>query len=167
MKIADLTEEGFIIERHTIQRISRTAAVRQSIMIAKAALAAFLVFLGFLVYSADQGRWPEALAFYKEIPLGDKVGHFFLMGTLAFLATWASKAKTFQSANSAFHRCSLGFAGGPPRRDFQIFIPGRTFFPFGTSLTDLLGITAFGWLAARFHPKRESKLAATPDLKTS
>ncbi len=40
----------------------------------------FFVFLAIIVTLADQGQLPALLQVYKIIPLGDKLGHFLLMG---------------------------------------------------------------------------------------
>lgn len=133
--------------------------VWQFIMIAKAALAAFLVFLGYLVYSADHGQWPEVLSFYKRIPAGDKVGHFLLMGTLSFLVIWVSSARSFSVGRIRIPiGAALVFLAVCLEEISQIFIPGRTFSLLVLS-ADLLGIVAFSWLAVRLHPKCKAELS--------
>ena len=128
-------------------------------MITKIALAAFLAFLGFLVYSADQGRWPEVLSFYKEMPCGDKVGHFLLMGTLAFLVTRVLEKKSFLVGRFRVpFGAAVVFLVVCLEEISQIFIPGRT-FSFLDLSADLLGILVFGWLASRY-PKRKLKPTA-------
>ncbi len=56
---------------------------------AKWAALAFAIFLAAIVIAADQGRLPAFIARLYDFPYGDKVGHFLLMGGLAFLVNMA------------------------------------------------------------------------------
>jgi VanZ family protein len=136
-------------------------------MLPKLALAAFFVFLGFLVYSANNGQWPAALEFYMAIPFGDKVGHFFLAGTFAFLATWASKARAFSLGR---FRIPIGaavvFLIICLEEISQIFVPGRTFSLLDL-FADVLGILAGSWLACRLvYSNKERRIARETRQKT-
>ena len=46
---------------------------------------AFAIILGVIVIAADEGRLPAFIARLYDFPYGDKVGHFILIGGLAFL----------------------------------------------------------------------------------
>ena len=123
-------------------------------MIARIALVIFLMFLVFIVYSADRGRLPEAVSFYKQIPLGDALGHFCLMGLLAFLAVLGSKARFFRLAGKRIPLGSIVVLAIVCLEEFsQLFIPGRTFSLIDLA-ADFLGILAFSWLALRIHDLR-------------
>lgn len=52
-------------------------------LLAGLAALAFLVFFGFVIFSADTGTMPKAIHRLYNFPGGDKVGHFLLMGLLA------------------------------------------------------------------------------------
>ena len=45
----------------------------------------FFIFVVSIIVQADRGRLPDFLGRYREIPYGDTLGHFFLIGILALL----------------------------------------------------------------------------------
>jgi polysaccharide biosynthesis protein VpsQ len=49
----------------------------------------FLAFLGLVIFWANTNTMPTALRDIYRFPLGDKIGHFVIYGTLAYLLTWA------------------------------------------------------------------------------
>ena len=57
--------------------------MRKNLLILLAVL--FLGFVAFIIFSADAGSMPKFIANLYNFPNGDKVGHFFLMGSLAFV----------------------------------------------------------------------------------
>lgn len=60
----------------------------RKIIFAILALAA-LGFVGWIILSADRGNMPSLISFMYSFPNGDKLGHFLLMGALAFVVTLA------------------------------------------------------------------------------
>lgn len=128
-------------------------------MIARFALFLFVLFLAFIVYSADRGALPAIISFYKYIPFGDTLGHFILMGSFAFLATWVLEAKSLCFLKL---RVPIGsiivFLIVLLEEISQLFLSKRT-FSFLDLLADFIGIFAFGWLATRLHPSKRSKKA--------
>ncbi len=110
----------------------------------------FALFILSIILLADTGQLPGVLHFVHDIPYGDKIGHFLLIGILSFLT------------NSTALRC---FPRKPPRRVValtclalalffgleeasQILIPARR-ASFLDLLAGLAGITFFGWLACK------------------
>ena len=109
----------------------------------------YFILLAMIVYAANRGTLPKYISFYREIPFGDTLGHFILMGILSFFATILSKR----------HRVAVAGVSVPigPILVFvivfieevsQIFIATRTF-----SLTDLsadiCGIITFAFLGLK------------------
>src|SRR5215471_1419055 len=54
----------------------------------------FAIFLGLIVYAADRNIGAPYFEMVRSLPLGDKVSHFLLMGTLATLANLALKCRS-------------------------------------------------------------------------
>jgi polysaccharide biosynthesis protein VpsQ len=49
----------------------------------------FLAFLGLVIFWANTNTMPTVVRDIYRFPLGDKIGHFVIYGTLAYLLTWA------------------------------------------------------------------------------
>lgn len=59
---------------------------------------AYILFILLIVVLADSGLGENMFNLVKNIPAGDKIGHFFLMGTLSFfvnISLSASKIRVF------------------------------------------------------------------------
>ncbi len=92
-------------------------------------------------------RGTNYYAFVGEIPFGDKIGHFLLMGVFSFLLNPALNAKTFQFFRFNCLLGSLMVFGLVTIEEFsQIFISGRT-FDLKDLFFDYAGIYIFGELA--------------------
>ena len=122
----------------------------------KILLGFYVLILAFIIYLADNKGTAYLLNFVRNVPYGDKIGHFLLMGGLSFLLNLALNAKTVKFWKFGYLLGSLIVLVVVTIEEFsQIFIRGRTF-----DLTDLaadfLGIFLFGELA-RFICKRKSK----------
>ena len=131
-------------------------------MPARIALIAFGSFLAYLVYSANSGTFPEVLTFYKRIAYGDTLGHFCLMGTFAFLAVWATRAR---STNIAGFRMPIGAAVVliiVILEEFSQLLVSRRSFSLTDLAADVLGITILGWIATLLFriTDREAEQAA-------
>jgi VanZ family protein len=125
----------------------------------KAITIVYVLILGMIAYAANQGMLSQYVTFYREIPFGDDLGHFFLMGIFSFLATIASHQ----------HRVNVFKTPWPlgpmvvlilVLDDYfsQILIATRT-FSLSDLVADFLGIVTFAWLAIRFgvrHHQEES-----------
>jgi polysaccharide biosynthesis protein VpsQ len=127
-------------------------------MTARIALIAFGSFLAYLVYSANSGSFPEVLLFYKNIPYGDTVGHFCLMGTFAFLAVWATRARSICIAGI---RMPIGAAVVLIivfLEEFSQLLISRRSFSLTDLAADVLGISILGWIATLLFriPYREA-----------
>lgn len=130
----------------------------------------FGLFVLLVVISADQGWGYSFFALIYRIPYADKVGHFFLMGFLSFLASLA------------FPGSRLGNARFPirPLKSSLILLVlvgleeiSQNFFPNRTPdlmdyLASLAGILLFGELGAFIHQKRlEQPQSSKPSISRS
>lgn len=87
-----------------------------------------------------------------SIPIGDKIGHFLLMGMLAYLVNLLMECKTFKLGKWQILTGSVIVAVCVLIEEMtQIFIPTRT-FSYLDLLSDLLGILTFSYLAVKTHP---------------
>ncbi len=122
----------------------------------KILLVVYVFVLAVIIFLADRKGTSYLLDFVGNIPFGDKLGHFCLMGGFSFLLNLVLDAKTFKflKINWLFgsfivlivvtlEECS------------QIFIRGRT-FDWGDLAVDYLGIFLFGELA-KFICRRVAK----------
>lgn len=106
------------------------------------------------VVCADEGWAPRFFAYVNNLPLGDKVGHFLLVGMLA----WLLNRALLHRRVSIFPRPVL--LGGlliavimTVEEVSQIWIPSRSF-----SLSDLAanyaGILCAGWLGPLYEQQQ-------------
>lgn len=122
----------------------------------KIVTAIYIFILAVIVVLADFSGTQYLLDFVGDIPFGDKIGHFLLMGTFSFLLNLALQARTLQFWKINFLLGSLIVLALVTLEEFsQIFVGGRSF-----DLTDLIfdyaGIFVFGE-AARFVCRKTSK----------
>jgi len=93
----------------------------------KLAALAFFIFLLAVAYWADSGTMPAPLKFVSALPNGDRVGHFVLYGTLAYLVSAAFPSRRVRVGG---WQLPLGvvFAAAMATLEeiSQIFIPART-----------------------------------------
>ena len=107
-----------------------------------------LAFLA-IILLADIGCMPPFLASLYSFPYGDVLGHFLLVGALAFLVNLGLSNKTVILRSKKILLGSLLLAVLMTLEELaQLFFPARTF-----SLLDLaasyLGILIFSWLAMK------------------
>lgn len=114
----------------------------------------YIIGLGTLVLLADQGQLERFITIHKYIPFGDKVGHFFLMGTLSLLVNLVLGARTLALP---WWRIQVGsllvFAVVLLEECSQLLFPHRS-FSLADLASDLAGIWVFGWFAGWLCRKR-------------
>jgi VanZ family protein len=117
---------------------------------------AFSLFIAAIIVTADMGVLNGPLRVLHRIPLGDKAGHFFLIGILSFLVT-ASSIRSLPHRDPGRVALSIGSMLAlifTLEEASQILIRGRN-----ASLEDLLanyaGILVFGLAAWKIHQKRK------------
>jgi polysaccharide biosynthesis protein VpsQ len=108
---------------------------------------AWFLFLAIIVFLADSFRARAFFEWVQRTPGGDKAGHFFLIGLLAFFLNVSLRCRTFRFAGRDWllgGAIVLGLAAA--EECSQLRLPHRT-FSAGDFAADLAGIWAFGWLA--------------------
>lgn len=107
----------------------------------------YILILAGIIFVANQKSTRYLLNFIGNIPYGDKLGHFFLMGFLSFLVNLVLKAKTIGFGKIRYLLGSLiVFLIVTIEEISQKFIGGRT-FDLTDLIADLAGIIIFGELA--------------------
>ena len=116
----------------------------------------FTLFIILIIVLADMGYLAGELKLIHSIPLGDKVGHFLLIGTLAFLVT-STFMQTLPQRDPKLVALSVAFALAAIftlEEISQDFIPGRD-----ASWKDLFanysGIIVFSFIAWSLNKKRK------------
>jgi VanZ family protein len=103
-----------------------------------------------VVYAANAGICQRYFDIVRSLPLGDKVSHFLLMGTMAAMANLAFKRRTIAVGSL---RPGIGTTVVAvivvAEEISQIWIPGRTFDLFDLT-ADFLGMACGDLLARRF-----------------
>ena len=108
----------------------------------------YILLILIIIILANQGDYIYILKnFIAEIPYGDKLGHFLLMGMLAFLVNLTFKGAEVKLLKLSVLKGSLiVFILVTLEELSQIFIVTRS-FDLGDLASDYLGIFVFGRLA--------------------
>ncbi len=107
----------------------------------------FLTFIFWIIIQADLGHSIGFSKFVRHLPFGDKLGHFFLYGILAFLVNLALKNRKVAVFG---HQILLGgllvliFA---ILEEFTQMALSTRDFELWDMFCDLAGIALFSWLA--------------------
>lgn len=114
----------------------------------------YVLFLGLIVFLADQKQYQPLFHFIRKTPYGDKIGHFVLMGLFSLIVNLALRCKRVRWWKLNLLAGSLIVALLVTLEEFsQLFIKYRTF-----DLTDLwfdyAGIFLFGQLAYWMSKRR-------------
>ncbi len=95
----------------------------------------FILFVGYIVLCANMGWDNIFISFIKEIPFGDKAGHFLLIGGASFCGILLTSFKKIKILKYSFFLGTvLAFSITTLEEFSQIFLPRRTF--------DLMDLTA-------------------------
>ncbi len=113
----------------------------------KILLVVYVFILAVIIFLADRRGTRYMLNFVGNIPYGDKLGHFLLMGGFAFLLNLVLNAREFRVWKFKYLLGSLIVLIIVTAEEIsQMFIGGRT-FDWGDLVFDFLGIFLFGELA--------------------
>jgi polysaccharide biosynthesis protein VpsQ len=109
----------------------------------------FLLFITGIIVGNNLGRLRGIIGWVDMLPFGDKLGHFLLIGTLAFLLNYALNGRMVKiGRQKILLGCSIVAVAITIEELSQIWIPSRTF-----DLVDLtanyLGIGLAGWVWLR------------------
>lgn len=114
----------------------------------------FFLFLATIISIKNLGLARRFFHMIDSIPLGDKIGHFFLMGTLVLLVNLSLKCQRIRIGGM---RIQKGLALIAPlvllEELSQIFVSSRQ-FSTGDLLADALGLLFFSYLSVKIfqHP---------------
>lgn len=107
----------------------------------------YILILVGIIFIASQKSTRYLLNFMGNIPFGDKLGHFFLMGFLSFLINLILQARTWGLGKIRYLLGSLiVFIVVTIEEISQLYVRGRT-FDLTDLVADLAGILVFGELA--------------------
>lgn len=107
----------------------------------------WLVFISAVIFCADRSLLRPVFSFIVAHPGSDKVGHFILIGSMAFLLNLALGLREVRFLGRGWLLGSVIVGTVFMLEEIsQIWIPSRT-FDFGDLAGDLAGILFFGWLA--------------------
>lgn len=121
----------------------------------KILLVVYILILAVIIFLADRRGTRYMLRFVGNIPYGDKLGHFLLMGGFSFLLNLVLDARTFRLWKFKYLLGSLIVLVIVTAEEIsQMFVVGRT-FDWSDLVFDFLGIYIFGELA-RFICGRKS-----------
>lgn len=122
-------------------------------------LAGLYVFLlAAIVFLVDRPVTQPLFSFVYNVPFGDKIGHFCLMGVFSFLLNWALGARSFKVWNINFLLGGSIVLSLVTVEEFsQIWVRGRT-FDAGDLLFDFAGIRLFGESARILVKRRQLAL---------
>ena len=113
----------------------------------------YVALLIMIVWLADHRQYHHAFDLVRALPYGDKVGHFLLMGLLAFVVNLSLKCKRWRIFGLRFLAGSVIVLALVLIEELsQLFIRYRTFDWFDL-LADGIGIFLFGRLAAYLSRK--------------
>jgi len=113
----------------------------------------YVCFILFIIALADQGKLGYIGVIVYEIPYTDKLGHFILMGLLAFFINLSLKCSTISIWNSNFLKGSIIIISLVTLEEIsQLFVETRT-FDLMDLVADYLGIFVFGRLALYFNTR--------------
>ena len=109
----------------------------------------FFGFILWIIYQANVGETNVFFSLVRQVPFGDKLGHFFLFGLLTFLLNLVLKFKVFRHKYILLGTLLvLGFVS--VEESSQYWIPSRTFDGIDF-LADLIGIALFDFISKYYY----------------
>jgi VanZ family protein len=118
-------------------------------------LVVYILILAFIIFLADRKGTRYMLRFVGNIPYGDKLGHFLLMGGFSFLLNMVLNARVVGIGKFRYLLGSVIVLIVVTLEEIsQIFVAGRT-FDWSDLVFDFTGIFLLGELA-RFICRRKT-----------
>lgn len=112
---------------------------------------AFAAFFIIIIIIANRGEGSNWWPFIEQVPMGDKLGHLGLVGSLSLLFNVAFRLRQPVWLPRRITPVSFALAVLLTAEELsQAFIPSRTCDPWDW-LADLAGLACGQWLANRFH----------------
>lgn len=114
--------------------------------------AAYMTFLGLVVFSVNTGIGRPVFKWVKTIPEGDKMIHFMLVGLLAFVLNIYLKNKTVKLGSIDLMKGGLIASAIFTLEEFsQLFLDGRT-FSLADAFANYCGVFLFSKVALLADP---------------
>ena len=114
----------------------------------------YLILIGLIITLANQGLL--SVQWLRQLPYGDKLGHFILIGGLSFLVNLSFKCPYWRWRGVLILKACVYVALLISLEEFsQYFIPQRS-FDLGDLAANYAGILCFGY-AAYFLQKHKYK----------
>lgn len=113
----------------------------------------YIIILSTIIFIADHKTYHHLFDVIRPIPFGDKIGHFVLIGMLAFVVNALFSCKTIRLYRLQVSLGSLIVTLFVTLEEFsQLFIKYRT-FELGDLIADYLGIFLFTYLAMHLNQR--------------
>lgn len=113
------------------------------------AFAVLAGFIGWIIYQADTGEKIRLFLLVESLPLGDKLGHLWLYGALAFLLNLSLQLRKYHCYGLSIYRGSLFVLIFAIAEELsQHFFATRT-LDAGDLIADVIGIAIADWLLRR------------------
>lgn len=111
----------------------------------------FFGFICYLILLRDLNQKNLIIHIGQSVPFGDKIGHFFLFGMLAYLLNVAARLYKVRFGKLNIYFAPLIVLGFAVTEEFsQILFPTRT-FDLIDMLFDVLGIVSFTLVSHLWH----------------
>ena len=114
-------------------------------------LCGFVIFLVSIIYMVNSGTLPDVWNFLYGIPYLDKIGHFFLMGTLSVLANLSLRCRTFQLVGKPVMVGTVVVIIVVRREEFSLAFIATRSCDAADFAADLAGILVGAWIAKTLH----------------
>lgn len=112
-------------------------------------------FIGWIIYQADTGEKIRLFLLVESVPLGDKLGHLWLYGALAFLLNLSLKLRKYHCYGLSVYRGSLLVLVFALAEELsQQFFATRT-VDAGDLIADVIGIAIAEFLLRRKPQARQ------------
>ena len=117
----------------------------------------YILLLIGIVYLAGQQQYHSLFSIIRDIPAGDKCGHFLLMGLFSFLLNTSLCCRTVEASSGRMLLGSLIVSLAVTLEEIsQIYVRNRS-FDLADLFFDYLGIWVFGKAALYLRERRSVK----------
>ncbi len=109
--------------------------------------AVFFLFIGWITFEANLDQYNTFIRWGREIPNGDKIGHFLIYGIMAFLLNFSLRFSKLSAGGIRLYLGSLVVLAYAIGEEFtQLAFESRT-FDYADMYSDFFGIIFFSFLS--------------------
>ena len=113
--------------------------------------ALFFLFIGWITFEANLDQYNTFIRWGREIPNGDKIGHFLIYGIMAFLLNFSLRFNKVSARGIKLYVGSLLVLAYAIAEEFtQLAFESRT-FDYADMFSDFFGIICFSLLSVVFE----------------